>query len=181
MLHERIEGRLPLMEPALTRDRYIVVLQGFHAYYAALEPRIHAVPSLALHLPDHEQRRKLARLDADLGVLGAEIPPPAPAHRVPTVCSVDDALGALYVLEGATLGGQLIARHLRARLALDAGSGAAFFGNAGEPVGPAWRRFGDAVERWGGEGASPAAMIDAASATFRTLDDWLQDVLAVRR
>ena len=51
------------------------------------------------------------------------------------------ALGCLYVLEGATLGGVLIARHVRASLGFDGDAGSAFYLGYGPRTGAMWRGF----------------------------------------
>jgi heme oxygenase len=70
------------------------------------------------------------------------------------------AIGGLYVLEGATLGGRVIARHLRRHLgdALILEGGLLDFHGEGASV--AWKRFGsalDALEADGLIGSEPAS------------------------
>ncbi|HYW08376.1 MAG TPA: hypothetical protein VE913_15565, partial [Longimicrobium sp.] len=55
--HERVESVLPLMDPALDRTTYAVVVARFHAFHAALEPRLAAVPGLDGMGLDLEGRR----------------------------------------------------------------------------------------------------------------------------
>ena len=52
------------------------------------------------------------------------------------------------MVEGATLGGQLLRRHLAPRLALTPERGLAYFAAYGDAVGPMWRAFGAAVARF---------------------------------
>ena len=60
-------------------------------------------------MPDFAERRKTAWLDADLAALGA----PVPADLdVPPLDTLEDVAGTCYVLEGATLGGAVVAREL---------------------------------------------------------------------
>jgi heme oxygenase len=47
-------------------------------------------------------------------------------HDLPDIEDWPRMLGCLYVLEGATLGGQIISRHLQRTLHIDAINGAAF-------------------------------------------------------
>ena len=91
-----------------------------------------AGPDIALAragLPAAQSRldgRRLRALADDLAVLGTaplqESPPPlALANRA-------EAIGALYVIEGASLGGRVIARHITDSLDLAPGEGASFYG-----------------------------------------------------
>ena len=47
VVHTRIEGVLPLLDPALTRARYTRVVEAFYGFYAPLEPCIARGPSSA--------------------------------------------------------------------------------------------------------------------------------------
>ncbi len=130
--HAGVEAALPLLDPALTRGRYIRVVQAFHSFYAVLEPRIaDAATSYAttLKLADRAKRPLLAR---DLAALAVEPLPSREDVRMPDIRTPSHALGALYVIEGATLGGQIIRKHLRDRLGIEAATGAAFFTGYGE-------------------------------------------------
>lgn len=85
----------------------------------------------------------LARDLAALDVAPVRMPvPPTPRLE----CAA--ALGALYVLEGASLGGRVIARHVADALALTPDTGLAFFCGYGDATGEMWRRFGAALEAW---------------------------------
>ena len=68
---------------------------------------------------------------------------------------LEDSLGALYVLEGAALGGQIIGRHMLKRL----GFQSRFFR---EGAGPRWRAFRAALD----ETESYDAVERTAIATF---------------
>jgi heme oxygenase len=80
------------------------------------------------------------------------------------------------VVEGATLGGTLIVRHLRTepRVPPDALD---FFGSSGSDVGRRWRRFGRVTQEWvGSDPARADAVVAQACATFDCLERWLRPV-----
>ena len=54
---------------------------------------------------------------------------------------VPEGLGALYVIEGATLGGQVITRYIQSALKIDATNGGRFFAAYGDRTGLLWRDF----------------------------------------
>jgi heme oxygenase len=93
---------------------------------------------------------------------------PLEARLSADVSTRERALGVLYVLEGATLGGAVIARIVRRRL----GVTPAFFGAGGAAIGARWRAFGAAVDAFAG-GAAPADMRLAATECFEHLESWL--------
>ena len=88
-----------------------------------------------------------------------------------------EALGCAYVLEGSTLGGQLILRHLTRHFGPDARVGNfTFFRAYGDQVGPMWRAFGEALTRASERAASgtfDAAVVQGARDTFDSFAAWL--------
>ncbi len=138
--HAELENMLALTGPH-SRRRYEQVLQGFQAFVPTWENRVAAA------LPTHLQgwfapRRRSALIATDLAALGAapaaEVAPSAQALHLG---SLPRALGSLYVMEGSTLGGQVITRHLAESLQLSPQHGAAYFYGHGRETGPMWKDF----------------------------------------
>jgi len=94
---------------------------------------------------------------------------------LPEVKSITEALGCLYVLEGATLGGQVIGRHLKKNLALDEDRGCAFFCSYGDEVGLMWQSFQETLRSYCSKYGSTeeAQLVKSACETFASLDYWL--------
>jgi heme oxygenase len=86
-----------------------------------------------------------------------------------------DALGCLYVLEGATLGGQLIGRQVQRQLGLRSEHGCAFFAGYGaDQTGPMWKAFSEAVDAYGSaQPAAQGAIVAAACDTFLRFEHWI--------
>jgi heme oxygenase len=154
--HARAEACNPVLAPTLAVAGYAHVLRAMHAPYAAWERAIagwmRRVGGDALPWPDpvlglaaRGKARWLARdLDAlGEGVAGAPLPdglaPPAVAAGWPATSA--DVVGVLYVMEGATLGGQIVHRALGPRLGLTPERGLAFYTAYGAATGPMWRAF----------------------------------------
>lgn len=147
------------------RDRAIAMLVGFHGLVPVLEP------ALAAELgPDWTAGRdKSAILKADLIELGldpATLPICADAAQL--VSNRAGALGVLYVLEGSTLGGNLIAKALRKVPAWPAGR-PTYFHPYGENTGAMWRRF---VLMLDAEPVDRDAVIAGANRTFAEIGRW---------
>jgi heme oxygenase len=106
----------------------------------------------------------LGMSDAAIGAL-----PRAPA---PALATAPAALGALYVTEGATLGGRLLARGLDPVLGPGETSGRHFLLAGTDATRPTWRDVRAAIDRCGLRSGSLAGMIDGASATFAAFGDW---------
>ncbi|GHF89675.1 heme oxygenase [Deinococcus ficus] len=152
--HAALEARLPLMHPDLTLQDYVGVLQAFYSVVQPLEARLDAlVLPEALEWPE---RRRAALLEADLrGLDQAPVPPDPGSAQAWADLTGAEALGACYVLEGSTLGGQLITRQL-GRLGLSAEDGGAYFAGHGVHTGARWKAFRAALES-----SVPAEQADA--------------------
>ena len=80
-------------------------------------------------------------------------------------------LGALYVFEGATLGGQLISRHLEEKLGMRDGVGYRYYRSYGADVGRRWQEFRGLLLKQSMAG-SDDAIVAAAVDTFERLRAW---------
>jgi heme oxygenase len=166
--HTRLESATEMMSPSLSMEDYRRYLEEMWAVHAAVEPRLAAMAGLADVLPDLEARFKRPLLERDLEALGAFPMRPRPRPSIPCA-GLAEALGVLYVLEGSTLGGRFIRRHLAAVLGARV-EGATSYLDAYSDVGPMWRRFGAAVNAYGTvHGEAVEAMTAAAVATFQAL------------
>jgi len=171
--HQAVEGVLDLLDPELTHDRLVTALTRMHGFWQAAEAGLDAWagvdPADAAEV-DWPSRRRTSLFAADLAALGA-----APAADLPAlspVADTDEALGRLYVLEGSSLGGVLIDRHLAA-LPQFAGTGRlSCFSPYGERTGAMWHAL-RTVTRARVEGGGDAdRLVGAARETFGTLARW---------
>jgi heme oxygenase len=81
-------------------------------------------------------------------------------------------LGSMYVVEGSTLGGAIIAREVENRLGLTAETGCAYFRSYGRDIAAMWKSFGAVLL----EASSPEAddlIVGAAQDTFTVMHHWL--------
>lgn len=176
--HHRLENRLPLTSNTLTLERYRLVLEAFYGFYKPLET---ALDNVAGSIPgiDWPQRHKAYRLLQDLQAIGLTPSAIAALPLCPYVPLVDGqaaALGCLYVVEGATLGGQITSRAVGRQLDLSVTNGAGFLWTYGQATGRMWRRFLDCLQR--AQDQPPHFHNRAASAaleTFINFGQWLDD------
>jgi heme oxygenase len=115
-------------------------------------------------------RRRLALLTADLRLMDdRDGPPPRPdLAPLPDEAS---AWGSLYVLEGSTLGGAVIAKSL-ARSGVPGLAGLGYFNPHGRRTMASWQAFRMELIAAVTPGGEPAALA-AARATFVRLIEWL--------
>lgn len=172
--HRRVEQTFRILDPALTRADYRVWMERVYGLHAGFEQALDAC-AVTLDI-DWNERRKSRWLREDLLHLGRT---QAEIDRLP-VCQPpqgldlpDRAFGALYVLEGSTLGGRMIGQQLEKRHGLTAGAGASFFNAYGELLMPRWRSFRERLQCAATDPDTEQRMIDAARETFATFDRWL--------
>ena len=178
-LHVRLEASVDLMSPALTRARYTALLKRFYGFYAPVERMLQGRQAWGDLGLAAEQRTKVPSMRADLSAVGldqSEIDsiPLCPSDALPPFESFEDLLGCMYVVEGATLGGQIISRHLNARFGMDKSSGCAFFESYGQEVGPMWKSFVAALTSYPATPDQSERIVGAARCTFQSFQGWLE-------
>jgi len=168
-LHDEIEKSSlmrGLMAEEFTRQDYVVYLRRMRDFYAGIEARLSAVPRIDEDVPDFDRRMKVNALNADLFAMGDQAG--AGDWKDPfEISDLSQALGVMYVLEGSTLGGQLISRKLRERDFISE-KNLNFFNHYGADVGVYWKKFVAILEN------PPRAVekqraVEAALRTFRSL------------
>lgn len=171
--HDAIEADLDLTAEGLTRDRYRHTLERFYGFYAPLEPAIRAVGGWADRGLDLDTRRKGPLLEADLRSLGVDAPRALPlCNALPLLLTPADCFGCLYVLEGSTLGGQLISRHVRQAIGVTPATGGRFFHGYDDKTGEMWQSFRAAVTGFVVSATDQDAAVAAAKDTFQKLHRW---------
>jgi len=170
--HEAVERSLDLLDPDLDPPRLTAVLTRMHGFWRAAEA---GLDDWAARFPADAEavtwsaRRRADLFAADLGTLGAA--PAAVEPRLAHVTGTDEALGRLYVLEGSTLGGTFIDRHLTGLPGLS-GVRLRAFSPYGAETGAMWHAFRRATRDRVARGGNPDAMLNAATGTFRSLAAW---------
>lgn len=156
---------------AIDRNSYRALLIRLYGFHRAFEAHIGAFTPL------EEGSTRSALLASDLEALGVasderEAIPLCVA--LAPIFSSAEALGALYVVEGSTLGGAHIARALQSASTPPGGAkGYRFFSNDGVSR-PAWKELLARLEAIRDPREERAA-IAAAVSTFRAFEDWMKD------
>jgi heme oxygenase len=173
--HEAVERTLDLLDPALTPARLAAVLTRMHGFWLAAEAGLDtwaAAEPTAAAAVQWADRRRAHLFATDLAALGAPGSRPAESPSLPAVPDTDAALGRLYVLEGSTLGGVFIDRHL-ATLPQLAGAGPLrAFSPYGQRTGAMWHGYRSATRTHVTAGGDAARLVAAAQQTFTALAAW---------
>lgn len=181
LLHVALEKRLPFFSEKLDAGWYRRLLQAYYGFYQPMETALYA-SGLIPDGYDSALRVKTPTLLGDLRALGLNdyainALPRCTQH--PTFDTPAACLGALYVLEGATLGGQVLRREMARRLGIHADNGAAFLDVYGAETGRRWKDFLDYLGRLPLDADAKQRAVDAARSTFSGFEQWLarQEVL----
>jgi heme oxygenase len=174
--HERVEALVGLPR---TLTQHVRTLEAFYGFVEPWERQLaDVIVPLASALGD---RLKAHLLYEDLRALGLSEDDVAALPRcasLPDVRTIPAALGSMYVLEGATLGGQVLAAHVQAHLGLADGRGYRFYLSYGPRVAEMWRNFlrvlGTAVSQ---DGADASLTVTSAVETFTALERWFRTQL----
>ena len=168
-LHRALENTVlsvSLMSNDLTRNTYT-------RYLAAMAPvmewyDVHIIPMVMEIIPDAGDRNKLPALVTDLGYLTGNTAISEVAFAPPQIDNSDAAMGAAYVIEGSTLGGQFILKHAAPKLNLDASHGASYFTGYGSATGIKWKSFLATLTSFASNG-NQHAIIGGANNTFESI------------
>lgn len=175
-IHERLEvseRMRALMRPTIDIDEYSRHLLDVHGFVVPFERRLLAdAPRVSARF-SYERRIKTSLLERDLIFLACPIP-----HVTDDsswhFSRPEEAIGAMYVMEGATLGGRYICEHLEAALGLRADRGLAYFHSYGKARGRMWNEFRENVETWFAEGTLDAPLVVlSAIETFERFEEWM--------
>ncbi|HEY2365066.1 MAG TPA: biliverdin-producing heme oxygenase [Polyangiaceae bacterium] len=170
--HRRLEAQLGLLDTNLDARRYRRVLELLYGFYVPVERGLQAFEA-AVPFP---LRARATQLEEDLAALGlgrAELAALPLCGDAPRLSRVEELAGCLYVLEGASLGGQAAAPVLRRRLGVTKGAGASFFVGDEERTAARWVVVVEWLEATERAGAPAGAIVAAACATFEALARWV--------
>ena len=164
--HAAIEHVIRL-DASFTLQRYVATLQAFDSFLHAWEPvAASALPSRLQPWFWTRSRGALAR--RDLSWLSACPETDELCAEQVTVGSSAAAWGGMYVVEGSSLGGQVIAKTLQQQFGITVDNGGAFFGSRGANTAVLWREFCATMAEEVGE--APLACAQACQAATKTFE-----------
>ncbi len=174
--HAALELQMPLLDADLRPTAYQHMVQKLYTFHKPLEILLLSSPSFADIGIEYAERAKTARLARDLEALGlraSDIEQMPLCDTLPPLEKQSHIWGCLYVLEGATLGGQIVARHLQASLKLTPETGASYFSGYGVQTGPRWKAFCTLLTAYAARVDDTSDIIAGANATYATLSAWM--------
>lgn len=149
---------------------YASLLLKLHNFYETVEAKVHLLVDESI-LPDIKSRVHVGKLKSDLLHLGYKIEGTENPFSE-RINEVSYALGILYVMEGSTLGGQVISSMLKKKLPEADENVISYFNSYGENTPIMWNSFRKYLEN------APIAIDESqitqgAKDTFENLRLWL--------
>jgi len=166
--HQALEKKMvSIIKKIRTRQDYVNFLKLMYGYYSALERRVQEYVSEM----EIGKRRKAERLLEDISYFESTSTPDL-CNELPPISSHAEALGAMYVMEGSTMGGKIIARMIEGQAGINGPSGFSFFNGYGEETGKMWEEFKLFLNKPLDE-LEKLNLILTANRTFRTFYNWI--------
>lgn len=178
--HKSLEAILTATGLTGHRDDYATLLESLLRIYRPLEVALAKLDWTPLGL-NVVERSKMQWLAADLAALGRD---PHMVKDWPTIPLLDTTfrgLGALYVVEGASLGGQVISRWLREHLGIGPSTGGRFFSSYGDDVSRMWRSYLEVLEAAAADAPDAELVTSAALETFQAFQECMTFTVAQNR
>jgi len=148
---------------------YVSLLHTFFGFYYPVELSIAAFIKPDI-LPDIAQRRNSLLIQKDLQALEVSTRVSC-APEIPEIRSIPQALGALYVLEGSTLGGRMIRKMLLSHPHITIPENALqFFNGYGAETGQRWKLVQDTLNRFEKDADE---ILKSANNTFALFTRWI--------
>lgn len=189
-VHARTESHLRFLAADFTLAEYRETLLRFLGFYRPCEAALTNATSGSTFEHFVRERLKTPAISQDLALLGfteAEVAATPDSGNLPRLDTPASALGMMYVLEGATLGGAIVARHLRQHFGWSDAEGSneadsraerrplQFFTLYGDQLRDRWRAFAELTEQHASPENSPR-ICAVAYQTFSRFEGWLQPV-----
>ncbi|HEV2694194.1 MAG TPA: biliverdin-producing heme oxygenase [Verrucomicrobiae bacterium] len=175
--HDALERQLPVLSALFTLEDYRQLLARFYGYYKPLEERLTLAARRENAFYEQDRRCKSQFLEQDLMVLDVstirDLKQMPRCEKLPLLENIPQLLGCLYVLEGATLGGQMIASHLQKNFGLTPQTGTAFYYGHGEETARRWQVFGGGLKAEAQKANADDEIVESANRTFETMSHWL--------
>lgn len=172
--HQQLEKKLiAQLKGMQSPSDYIRILQVFYSYFGALEDKIDQFIGFD-QLGDYADRRKTSSIKNDILSLQGDVPEKAAPEHLPELDNAFQAFGALYVIEGSTLGGQVISKMISKQLTLASDEGLSFFKSYGENTMLMWERFKTVLENQANSQEEADVITQAANDTFLKFRLWME-------
>ena len=180
--HDRLEAVAlsdKIMDGSLQVDEYKKLIRVHYLVHKELESLLEE-KGVQEHFPElgYEERKKMPLLEKDveeLSIAREKLEVPA-AGQLPRIEESQEGtpygiLGCMYVMEGATLGGNVIVKSLRKNEHLSGLEDFHYFGCYGTETGKKWKSFLEVLKEKGQGPEAQQQIVDAARSTYELFEE----------
>jgi len=158
-----------ILSKSLSREDYSDILNRFLGFIEPFEAKVRQI----LKSDMNSHLLKTQWLKKDLKSLNSEMDIKLNSFSN-SISTVADALGALYVLEGSMLGGQMILRHLK-KFDFITEENSNYYSGYKENTAENWKSFLNTLEKFDNEHPKQReGVVNSAIKTFEELDRWFR-------
>lgn len=175
-LHNKIEQTnllKKIIQNELTPNDYQRLIKKFHGFITPCEDLISTLKCKSII----ENRKKKPWLDQDLCALKISTlddTTPQKCLELPVLLDYEHVLGYLYVIEGATLGGQIISKMLKTQLQITKDQGGRFFYGYGNETKKMWDEYCSLLHNIS-NAEHKSKIIASARNTYNLLHNWMEE------
>lgn len=179
--HVNIEGN-PLMKKVFAADvtlgDHVELLNEYYRFVQPLEERAFAFSGWNEKTWIYPPRPRAGLIRDDLLAIGEKTPAMTGEEDsfLPAVSTFAEALGCVYVLEGAAHGAAFLSGRLQKRLKLTPERGLSYYNRYGQNLEVFWHEFRDVLDDVSSDERKGIEIIRSARKTFEQLDRWLKRV-----
>lgn len=148
-----------LASGTIGREEYGLYLERVAALHQTLEPLFAAMGEWKAYGIDPLQRTRIQLLNNDLYALGKDIPLQREIQPLDIPLNFATAVGMMYVLEGSTMGGQVLTRKLSHIIGSDGVPCTRYFAAYGDDTMKLWGAFCQFLDRFGTENPQLASQV----------------------
>lgn len=171
--HVSVEALIiPKIKKLDSANAYADLLRIFYGFFKPVEEKIAAIITNQ-ELPDVDKRRKAETIIEDIDFIG-EQKPDTECNDLPAITSRTMALGAMYVLEGSTLGGQHLTKMISGKMNFTGTEGVTFFSGYGSNTMSMWSNFRIYMDKFTGSATAENEVIESANETFMKFKNWIE-------
>jgi heme oxygenase len=174
--HRAVEHTLNLPEAIKDFEDYRRWLTRFFGIYYSIEESLGRFTQWDESGIPFEPFARANSLSKDLNAMSVPIETVelAPRDQVPQFVNFSEAVGALYVLEGSTLGGRFILLDLSKRLGQRIDGANSFFAGYGSHTGLSWTAFKTSLDNFlSQDPVRFSSVLTGANATFASVESWM--------
>lgn len=148
---EKAPVAIALADGSISRKNYAIYLTKLVAIHQTLEPILIGMSEWEHYGINPALRTRVNLLKADLAALEEEIPHSESVAFIDIPRNFETAVGMMYVLEGSTMGGQILSRKLSHMIGTDGVPCTRYFHAYGENTMPLWGEFCQFLDRFESE------------------------------